>query len=357
MLFTSYLYERVRGDSLAITGGVGLWHVKAGTETARLLLDATDGMVLPLAISPNGDKAVVWWLPERRDEAEPPCDDGIYRLSLADGSSRLLASGDWSQSDENDPPTAAFSANGRFLSLVDSTGIRLYKSGGRLQRQHDGPCHDWAWAPSGAVFVAGCEDMTSAWLVRAGGGYAPESYALPLPKDLDLPSWWQGPGRMIGLTRDRDIRVVRFYGFATGCESPGCVIPPPAWAATTLDPATRNQTLETKIVDFIVWDARLSPDATWVYDRYPGNGARVVNVESGEVIRVRSLGTPVGGSINRSLLFGSRLDRASRSVLVSSLDRTGTTREVATITWPELEHPTEYPVILVDGLQVTVSAD
>ena len=111
-------------------------------------------------------------------------------------------------------------------------------------------------------------------------------------------------------------------------------------------------------VDNSYWDTRLAPDASWIYARpSTPRGALSIHVGTGEVASTRRLGTPAGSSINGSLLFGVRLDRETGRQLVTSINRSGTTRQVATIGWPELGRATEFPVIAVIGIQVTVPTD
>jgi hypothetical protein len=84
MLFTSHLAHRVFGYDFTVISddpdgdwAVGLWFVAAGSHEARLLAAPPDGMVLPLALSPDGTVAAIWWLPARRSVAEAACEGGI----------------------------------------------------------------------------------------------------------------------------------------------------------------------------------------------------------------------------------------------------------------------------------------
>jgi hypothetical protein len=391
ILFTSHLYSHSVDGSLAAMDHeageweVGLWHVAAGTNEVRLLLAPTGGMVLPLAMSTDGVQAVVWWLPRRTSADEPACTGGIYLISTSEGSSELIVSGDWSLTPEEsqDPnivatwhdlsmesyirrdyllPEVAFSSNGRYISLVEGTDITIYGRDPVHQRhQHTGECGAWAWSPTGAVFVAGCEDMTSAWLVHVGGGYQPESIPLPAPEHPDLPRDWEVASvAAIGLTHDRQIRVARFYGFPTGCMTADCTIPDPAWAVTTLDPASRAMVVAHAKDDFMVepdlvgWDTRLSPDASWIYaEEYAPRRARAIDILTRDVHLVRRVLGPAGTAVEGSLLFGRRLEEDRRRVVVTALDRNGMSRDVATIELPD-GAVADNRVILTAGLVITV---
>ncbi len=199
----------------------------------RLLAAPEDGMVFPLGLAPAGDRAAVWWLPDRRHRGEPTCASGIYVLptSGADGG-RLIARGDWTVDPEaadwlnwTDPfgnsvprsyrlPTASFSADGHFVALASGETIEIYGADDAvLYRRHAGECPAWAWAASDRTFVAGCDDLTNAWGAELGDLYMPDNLALPsptVPKRFGLES-----DGTIGLTRDGDLLTVRFYGIAT----------------------------------------------------------------------------------------------------------------------------------------------
>ena len=390
MLFTSSLYRSEVGGVYARRGrdaAFGLWFAPPGANAARLLVAADGGAVLPLGLSPRGDKAAVWYLPARRDLEDPPCPTGIYLLSTIDGSSKLILEGDWARATTDGPgrmttglardwmdqrtrggsprffrlPIASFSANGRSVALIDDEGIDLVRPRGyepilRLP----GQCTSWAWAQKGGAFVAGCQEMTSAWTYEAIEDLGEDIHPLPLPEGQDTPfrHWEQWNAATIGYTARGRIRVVRFYGFPTGCESPGCVLPPLEWSVTTIDPYSGAQRSRVHEIDFLTWvnrigaDVRLSADATWVYVQDYGGGARVVSIDSGEILKSRRLGAPVGGSRDGRFLYGSRDDDQEAQVVVRSLDRTGTTREVATIAWPE---GVDVPARVIDVLGLVIA--
>jgi len=387
IVFTSYLYERSPGGRLFAQDSdarYGLWYASPGATEATLLVAAEGGVVLPLGLSPAGDNAAVWYLPELRDWDEPPCQGGIYLMSTLDGTSRLLLGRDWREVlDETSPgrptdtvglfwpagqtpsnetvvhrlPEASFSADGRSVALVERDAITVIgPDADAPARRHDGQCSTWAWSSSGAIFGAGCEQMTSAWTINVGKGYGEEFYPLPLPERDRLPRGWeQWPAATIAFLPGGDIRLVRFYGFATGCEGPPgpdqppCSIPRPAWSSTTIEPISGRSRSRVTEVEFLVdvdevgRDARLSADGSWVYIRtsrsYSATSspakARTISLGSGEIVEIQRLGDPVGASIDGRLLFDTRADRQQDLVVVRSLDRTGTIREVGSIAWPE----------------------
>src|SRR5262249_5692537 len=150
-----------------------------------------------------GDKAVVWWLPERRGRDEPTCQSGIYEVATDGSESHPLARGDWSVTSVDPPttptwtdpdegrfggprsyilPTASFSADGKLVALVEALHVTLLvvdQPGVTLE--HFGSCPKWGWAPTGATFVAGCERMTSAWIADGNDGLSDRNVALPQP--------------------------------------------------------------------------------------------------------------------------------------------------------------------------------
>jgi hypothetical protein len=390
MLFSSPLYRQdVDGSVYARRGrdaAFGVWFAPPGAKAARLLVAAEGGAVLPLALSPAGDAAAVWYLPARRDFDDPACPTGIYLVSTTDGSSRLILEGDWAAANSDGPdrpttglgqtwtdqrtrsgsprffrlPVASFSANGRNVALVNDEGITVWRPGRYSPVRHlPGHCSTWGWAPERAVFVAGCQEVTSLWRLDVASGFGEDIYPLPLPREqAEFRHWNQWPASTVGVTPRGDIRVVRFYGFATGCEVEDCFIPSPAWSVTTIDPITgesRSRVTEIDVLTSIIQigrDARLSADASWVYVRDYGDSSRVVSIDSGVIVKTRRLGEAVGASSDGRFLFGSGISRDREVVVVRSLDRTGTRREVATIAWPQgVDVPN--PVIDVMGLAIS----
>ena len=394
VVFASFLYDQSPDGRLLAQdtdARHGLWFAAPGATEARLLVAVeAGGAVLPLGLSRSGDEVAVWYMPESRVWGGPACPTGIYVLSTRDGTSRLVIQRDWrvvlddsrpiGPLDRTGPtwpagqtasfdtivhrlPTASFSANGRSVALIEQGAITVKGPGkNAIVTRHTAECSSWAWSPSGATLVAGCDQMTSAWTIDVGEGYGEEFYPLPLPDREGLfRNWDQWPASTIGLTRAGDIRLVRFYGFATGCEGPadsGCFIPRPAWSVQTIDPASGAVRSRYTELDFLSdvnevgQDARLAADASWVYIRgYYGDRARVVSVGSGETVVTRRLGDSAGESADGRLLFDARVDHDRAVVLVRSLDRAGTIREVGTIAWPEGAVTSE-PVIATFGLEV-----
>lgn len=394
MLFASSLYRGEDGSVYARRRhdeATGLWFAPPGTDTARLLVAADGGAVLPLGLSPTGAMAAVWYLAARRDLEDPPCPTGIYLLSTNDGTSRLILEGEWASDTTDGPgrltsslapewtdqrtstgsprffrlPIASFSANGRSVALIDDEGINLVRP-----RRYEpilrlpGQCTSWAWAPKSPAFVAGCQEMTSAWTYDAIKDLGEDIHPLPLPEGQDTPfrHWEQWSASTIGYTDQGAIRVVRFYGFATGCEVERCSIPPLAWSVTTIDPSSGAQRSRVHEIDFLTSvdrigrDSRISADASWVYVEDYGGGARVVSIDTGAIATSRRLGDPVGSSSDGRFLYGSGIDRERDVVVVWSLDPTGTRREVATIEWPRGVDVAD-AVIDVQGLLVVRPGD
>jgi hypothetical protein len=404
MLFTSYLYERSPGGRLFAQDSdakYGLWLAPPRATQAELLVATDGGAILPLGLSSAGDTAAVWYLPEARAWGEPACLGGIYLLSTSDGTSRLVLERDWrvvlddsSPGRPNDQvglvwpagqtetydtvvhrlPEASFSADGRSVAFVERDLITVIGPG-KVPRMETnaGECSSWAWSPSGARFVAGCEEMTSAWSIDVGEGYGEESYPLPLPKRDGLSrNWEQWPAATIGFLPSGDIRLVRFYGFATGCEGPPgpdespCSIPRPAWSTTTIEPISgqlRSRVTEVEFlvdVDEVGRDARLSTDGSWVYIRtsrsYSATSsparARTIAPGTGEIVEVQRLGDALGRSLDGRLLFDTTTDRQRDLVVIRSLARTGTIREVGSISWPE-GADTDAVIISTFGLAVS----
>ena len=373
MAFTSFLYERYPDGSLLrrdVTGrtlapwAIGLWLIPAGSATPRLLAATEDGVVLPLGLSGAGDRLAVWWLPARRGAGEATCLSGIYEVASDGSESHLLVQGDWTVDPNPDAappvvptwtdpdqarlggprsyllPRVSFSADGRFVALAADTDIRvLGVDEPQVMQEHVGSCPRTAWAPTGATFVAGCEQMTSAWLVRAGDGFTQQSIALPVP-DLGIaPHGWEWvPADTIGLDGRNRVVVARFYGFATGCETPGCTIPSPAYSFTTIDPATGHLSSHGAKIPFIVTEpgTSLVSNASWVYapvDVGQGPAGRTISATTGDIAKTSSLGTIVGASLDGQFLFGAMVDPDRMSV--SSLVAAGSMHRVASVTWPD----------------------
>src|SRR5204862_7416011 len=145
----------------------------------RLLVAPEGGIVLPLALSPEADEAVVWWLPERRGRDEPACESGIYAMATDGSASHLLTHADWSEASV-DPPTAptwtdpdegrfggarsyvlpkvSFSANAKLVAIATDLDIKVVvvdEPG--VVVEHVGSCPRSQWAGIGATFVAGCD--------------------------------------------------------------------------------------------------------------------------------------------------------------------------------------------------------
>lgn len=384
MLFSSHLYGSAADGTLVVRDdterdwAMGLWFVSAGSTAPRLLTASADGMVLPIALSPTGDAAAVWWLPERRSLEATPCVAGVYLVSTTFGTSRLLVSGDWT-SDEldahvngttwSDPdtnrnyriPEAAFSGDGTRVAIIDDADIAIYgPDEGEEPVRHVGTCTDWAWSPLGAAFIAGCEDMTTAWYFDAIEGNGPSNVAMPWLRSEGIRlGWGRATGHAIGLAQDGLIRVAGFYGFATGCEGQGpCNLPRPAYSVTTFDWDSNDTLSQAGRLDFLVntdvsVPVRFAADATWIYANRADGGARTIRLESGAVARATRLGTYAGSSLDSSLLFGYRFDPEDDRVVVSSLNEAGSTAQVVTIRRPEGAVATD-PVIRTYGLAVAV---
>jgi hypothetical protein len=340
-------YLGLRTDS---RGNQAIWLRQAGAADLRLLATNLDGSVVPIALSPDGRTAAVWWLPEDRAVDDLPCTQGVYLLTTDEGSSRLVASGDasWVDSDSEVRyriPEAGFSSDGRWLAVVARDRITIVDVDAEEPPiEHVGSCQSWAWEPAKAWFVAGCDDMTTAWAVAPYAANGRESIALPLPSGDGFSCADNSPwGQSIGLTQAGGIRVVRFFANPAGSCSDGAL----RYAVTTW--TWPNWTTQWGIVDFALnggFDdqgqytptTRLSAGATWVYAPRvlsPPNNARVVNLSTGEVTSIARIGDPVGAPADTKLMYGARVDADSQSVILWSLSGAGVRRQLATIAWPE----------------------
>ena len=383
ILFASPVYRPSSGAAVAADDPLadwemGLWSVPAPDSSPRLVLSAGKGMVIPLALSSNGRTAAVWWWPERRGAGQVRCASGIYALNLSGPGSKLILAGDWTVTDEEaeqgadwnwgDPtdhrsnalrfqlPRASLSADGSHLAIADRDTIDVYDVAfPERPIRHVGTCPQWAWAPAETRFVAGCEGMTSAWLVAptcCDGLLGQRNIPIPGPP---LPNgffedWEQGSSRAIGFTANGDIRVARIYGFATGCEGPDeCHIPPPAWAVTTIDHATQEAVHAFHETTYLFdYDSRLSADASWLYglsygdDQYDGIS---IEFDSAAVRRLPLLGSVAGAAPDGSALYGVAEDEAP-SVVLRSLTPSAAT-DLVTISWPDsaVVHTSRIPVL------------
>jgi hypothetical protein len=374
MLFTSYLYDHLTDGPLiardstsrrsVATWAVGLWFVAPGNAAPQLLAAPEGGVVLPLALSPAGDKAVVWWLPERRGRDEPMCESGIYAMATDGSESHLLMHGDWSEASVDPPttptwidpdegrfggprsyvlPKVSFSANEALVAIATDLDIKvvLVDEPGVVM-EHIGSCPRSGWAATGATFAAGCERMTSAWVVDANDGISNRNLALPQPDlAVALPNWESAAA--IGFDRHGRIVVVRFYGLAIGCEADPCRIPSPGYTFSTIDPHTGRMSSRGAGADFLVRSSRdespsLASNAAWVYALVDGRAvgdpstSRVIDFATGRVRTGIWVGTLVGSSADGRLLYGMYQDVTTRRVVVQSIDATGSTRDVVAIT-------------------------
>ena len=391
MLFGSHLYVRKENGRLhaqdsTFTGfEVGLWFAPAGTRgPARLVAETKIGAVIPLAMSPAADMAAVWWLPDRRENRDDDCIGGIYLVSLASGESRLLASGEWWVGGADAPegnvnvsahvagrphilPATSFSSDGRFVALVEASKITIHDVAlGRVRASHVGTCDASAWSSTGATFVAGCEDMTSAWVVQPRRDRSDRERSVPLPSPVEPSSrraLEELPGTAtIGVTRRGDIRVVRFYGHPPGCDSPGCAGPGPAYTVTTVDLETAvSSSTVTETEFFIGATATLFPESRSVYVggyQEPtawnaGPRSAVIRIADGDAAVVRRFGRLIGTPPGATALFGRRVDRAAEQVIATTLSRTGIVRVIGTIEWAaDVQLPRSAYVIPVWGLVV-----
>ena len=360
LLFSSFLYRRTGDGELVIQDRwprnleYGLWFAPAASkDEARLLLEGGTGAVVPLALAPAADVAAVWWLPDRRDRGEDDCIGGIYLFWIETGESRLIKRGAWwngGADSDGGPvtvdeyvagrdyrlPRASFSSNGRFLALAQATSIAIHRvAPGGPEMNHIGDCPEWAWSPMGATFAAACEGMTSAWVAQPGI-WRDVNLAVPTPVKPSSQRHFEEieSARSIGVTRGGDVRVVRFYGYPPGCDTPGCEGPGPAYTVTTVDGETGTATSSVVETALYVAGSRLSPDASWVYAsglfRRP---PRVIDLSGGGSAIVRFLGAAIGASAADSTLFGRRQDEDSRRVVITSLRRNGGTQVVGSIGW------------------------
>ena len=376
LVFASYLLQRdpngiVARDQTKGSWAVGLWFVAAGTAEARLLAAPEGGMVLPLAIASQGNVVAAWWLPEHRASDQQACISGIYLVPVHGGLSVLVASGDWSVdpdgSDEvtwTDPtfdtgrprafllPGASFSADGTFLALHEKDGITIHDRTGAQVGSRTGACPAVNWSATGARFVAGCDELTTAWLFDAAAR-ARRELPLPLPPESKVKSGWEWAGaRSIASLDAERIETVRFYGYPTGCEVPGCTIPPPAFAVTTIDIATGAARSISDRLPFMAESSRISADGSWAYAQTWDEPGWTMKLPFGALAQLKRPGAIVNGAADGSLLFSNRV-LSDDSVRVFSIDSAGATHAVATIAWPA-GTTRRYPVIWVGGLSATV---
>lgn len=376
LVFSSYLLARdangiVARDETKGSWAVGLWFVAKDTGEARLLAAPEDGMVLPLAIAPQADVVAAWWLPEHRASNEEACISGIYLVPVDGGPSVLVASGDWSVDRDGidevtwtDPtfgagaprsfllPDASFSADGQFLALHEKDGITIHDRTGAQLGSRTGACAAVSWSATGARFVAGCDEFASAWLFDATARARLE-LPIPLPPESKVKSGWEWAGaRSIAWLDTERIETVRFYGYPTGCEVPGCTIPPPAYAVTTVDTATGAGKSIADELAFMADTSRLSRDGSWVYAQTWEQPGWTMELPFGALAQVKRPGSITNGAADGSLLFSTRV-LSDDSVRVFSIDPAGATHAVATIAWPA-GTTRRYPVIWVGGLSATV---
>ncbi|HJP89251.1 MAG TPA: hypothetical protein VJ850_09480 [Candidatus Limnocylindrales bacterium] len=384
VLFASPVYVTggaapIPADNPVLDWNMGLWFIPAPGAEPNLITAGGPGMVIPLALSPDGTEAAVWWWPERRGYSEVRCQQGIYTLDLTDNAaSRLVVAGDWSigiqgedavgaswadptQTNDRplafDIPKASFSFDGSLLAVQDGDTIDVYRSRapGDFHAEHVGACPQTGWSPNENQFVAGCDDMTTAWevyLVCCDAGMETRSVAIPKPpSDTFLPGW-ENQNRAIGFTRNGDIRIFRTYGFATGCETEDCTIPPFAWAATTLDPDTGQATHTGHAWEVLVdSEPRLSADASWFYGYLATDPPPSVTLDigTGAIIHVGTRGTAAGASLDGRTMYGWRFNSSGQAV-IRAATRSGTTAPL-TIGWPDGTQ-TQTNAILVLGVWV-----
>jgi hypothetical protein len=379
LAFTSYLYSSDGGKVVArdVEGGgdwaVGLWYVPQGAAEARLLVAPEDGMVLPLALAPAGDVVAAWWLPERRAPQDPACTSGIYLIPVDGSPSQLVTSGDWSVNFEEATnvtwvdrtvgpgaprtfllPTASFSADGQFLQLHEPDGITIHDRTGAQIGSREGTCPTVNWSPTGAAFAAGCDEFANAWLFDALARSG-RDLAIPVPpKKLVDPGWEWASAQGIAWPSPDKLVTVRFYGYPTGCEVPGCTIPPPAYAVTTIDTTTGAAKSISDELEFEADSTRLSADGGWVYAQTWEQPAWVMQLPFGALAQIKRPGTLVGPAADGRVLFASRA-QADNSVRVFAIDPAGATHPVSTIAWP-VGTTTSNPVIWLGGLSAAVDA-
>lgn len=389
LAFSTYLYGRAANGDVFVRANpardlaVGLWFVPPQSREPRLLAETETGMLIPLGLAPAGDVAVVWWLPASRATGQPACEAGVYFVDTATGAGQLVTRRDWTgPSDEDvilndqvstwwtDPrgsgdagrtyrlPRAAISADGRFVALLGPEQVEIYMRGETIARyRHVGACPDWAWAPTRAVFVAGCDDMTTAWLVDADGGFSAVSVALPwLAAEGARNGWGTTRVETIGFTNGDRVRLAALYGYATGCEASPCSIPPPAYGVATIGSELLDATTTGGVVDFLAGDVIVLPTGSaWAYvDTYGGDDgdeARIVDLETGISARTRRLEVVAGAARNGSALYGWRVDDVASGVVIVAVQSNGNMRELASLSLPD-GAMSEEPIIHVLGLLV-----
>jgi hypothetical protein len=379
LVFTSYLYRRDGRAIVArdVEGGgdwaVGLWYVAQGAAEAQLLAAPENGMVLPLALAPAGDVVAAWWLPEHRAPQDAACTSGIYLIPVDGSPSQLVASGDWSVDYETETdvtwvdrtvgpgaprafrlPTASFSADGQFLQLHAPDRITIHDRTGAQIGSRDGSCPAVNWSATGASFAAGCDEFATAWLFDASTR-AVREVAIPVPptKMVD-PGWEWSSAQGIAWLSPEKLETVRFYGFPTGCEVPGCTIPPPAYAVTTINLTTGAAKSISDELAFEVDSSRLSADGTWAFGQTREQPGWMMELPFGALAQVKRPGDIIGSAADGSVLFSNRI-LSDYSVRVFSIDPAGATRAMGTVTWPERAKTTN-PVIWLGGLSAAINS-
>jgi len=333
---------------------IGVWYVAPGASEATLLVSGEPGGALPLALSPAGHVAAVWYLPERRNADDPTCLAGIYLVPTSGGPSRLIETGEWLWREDGDGlqygtrrtpggppriytlPLASFSADGRSLALIDPDGITIVGPGrDPVTRRHIGQCSSWAWSPEGSRFVAGCAEMTKAWTIDVDDGFSEATPAVPIPEGFR----GSGGGWMfarIGITGDGDIRFVRFRAnpCRPGASGPTCL--PTGWSETTIDPITGRSRSFVHEADW--WNPggyiAMSVDASWLYAG--ASPPRVISIDSGVARKASRISGPISTAADGRRLFGvMRFRGPGPRYVVVSLNRTGARRDIATINWSD----------------------
>jgi hypothetical protein len=339
-----------------------------------LLAAPENGMVLPLALAPAGDLVAAWWLPEHRAPQDAACTSGIYLIPVDGSPSQLVASGDWSVDYETESdvtwvdrtvgpgtprafrlPTASFSADGRFLQLHEPDRITIHDRTGAQIGSRDSTCPAVNWSATGASFAAGCDEFATAWLFDAPTR-AVREIPIPVPptKMVD-PGWEWSSARGIAWLSPERLETVRFYGYPTGCEVPGCTIPPPAYAVTTVNLATGAAKSISDELAFEVESSHLSPDGTWAFGQTWDQPGWMMQLPFGALAQVKRPGDIIGSAANGAMLFSSRV-LSDNSVRVFSIDSAGATRAVATLSWPTSSRTTN-PVIWLGGLLAAVPGE
>jgi hypothetical protein len=224
------------------------------------------------------------------------------------------------------------------IAVIEDAAIWFVRGDGVYPYRHAGHGRDWAWAPAGATFVAGCDGMTTAWYVNVGEGYAPDSLALPLPEHAGWGTdWARGDASNIGMDDAGRIVVSRFFGVPTGCEYEECTIPDYGYSVTTVQPGTGAAEHRVKVASFIADFSGAGSHmvgTAWVHSDGYEQDANILDLASLSLRPSVRLVEYVGEAVDGSAVYGARADDATRATIVFAINAQGQAAPLASMTHP-----------------------